>query len=645
MRQIREDGARALSSYDGLKKYLGEKKAEQVVKQTVQIAGHLPAGFAQSSSSLPDCIVKPRGGHVRKPLCDPEEKGVLLLKPGEVLDLSVLLGKMHIEGAPVVPGGEFTLAHLAGEAPDQELVTVAQASAGSGEARRAAVEKLDKLVDTSKADGQKESLAQRYLDAAESLCGVTGCFSSLYEFLAVSLDSYKTTAAAVRQVMKTDWCVMTEEEKEDMEAVLRRLKTRGHIGREDQRAPLTLVDIFEVHVGGLLSDSELTILMLCFYCGFRPSEVKKLAVDYQGETDVGIKVRWDRGDLIVNFVEASTKVNKYKSVRVKCMCKKLEQMNVHKRYCICALQGKMDQFSARQDAYEISKRDVMNELAHNIRQDERVERNAWSNIQGLTGESHPEFSDFQKAVKVIKNKEVWTMGKRWRLEPSKPGIHPVHFFATAQTACQGALVDPLLTLPQRDDCIAKFWSAQNNLSVEDAASCWGECLMDTQSLNPDVVGTTYEGRIGRWVQNDLPGLWRSNYRAQERVKAEKQALRKEAEEQRAKDAAANAATLAAAAAVWQKGRGGKRREPYGKGGKGAGGKKGKTQVCHPFLAGNCTWGGNCKFLHPTTRAQFSEDEFNVVCTEFPDKMRGIKYGQWLPLTTPAKEKDLEKKDD
>eukprot|EP00392_Amoebophrya_sp_AT5.2_P018406 g18939.t1 len=360
MRLIREDGARALASYDGLKQYLGEKKAEQVVKQTVQCAGHLPPGFVQSSSSLPDWIAKPRGGHVRKPLCDPEEKGVLLLKPDEVLDLSVLLGKMHIEGAPVVVGGEFTAAHLVGEVPGQQLVTVAQASAGSGgqilrnryksssssssssagsgslrvvdeaepevsvdsfvkcvnemrtrvkaegrnpkarkvmevvenpDARRAAVDKLDKLVDTSKADAQRDSLAQRYLDVADSLCGAVGCYSSLCEFLAVSLDSYKTTAAAVRQVMKTDLCVMADEEKEDMETVLRRLKTRGHIGREDQRTPLTLVDIFEVHLGGMLDDSELTILLLCFYCGFRPSEVKKLAVDYRGETDAGIKVR------------------------------------------------------------------------------------------------------------------------------------------------------------------------------------------------------------------------------------------------------------------------------------------------------------------------------------------------------------------
>eukprot|EP00392_Amoebophrya_sp_AT5.2_P017476 g17836.t1 len=332
---------------------------------------------------------------------------------------------MYIEGAPAVPGGEFTKEHLAGEVPGQQLVTVAQASAGPGgeilrnrykscnatsssstchgllrvvdeaepevsvdsfvkcvnemraqvktegrnaksrkvlevaedpNARRAAVNKLDKLVDTSKADAAKESLVQRYVDVASSLCGVVGCYSSLYEFLAVSLDSYKTTAAAVRQVMKTDLCVMSGEEKEDMEAVLRRLKTRGHIGREDQRTPLTLVDIFEVHLGGALKDSELTVLLLCFYCGFRPSEVKKLAVDYVGETDAGIKARWENGDLIVNFKEASTKVNQYKSVRVKCMCKKFEKLNVNKRYCICALESKMDQFSSSQDAYEISKR-------------------------------------------------------------------------------------------------------------------------------------------------------------------------------------------------------------------------------------------------------------------------------------------------
>eukprot|EP00392_Amoebophrya_sp_AT5.2_P007786 g7805.t1 len=365
--------------------------------------------------------------------------------------------------------------------------------------------------------------------------------------------------------MKTDLCVMSGEEKEDMEAVLRRLKT----------------------------------------------QVKKLAVDYVGETDVGIKARWEKGDLIVNFREASTKVNQYKSVRA-----------------------------------------VLGQLAQHIRQDERTERNAWSNVEGLTGESHPDFADFQKCVKVIKNKELWTLGKKWRAEPTKPGIMPVHMFATMQTPCQGVGVNPLLTLQQRDDFIAKFWSASNNMSPEDAVCTWGECFMDTQALNPDVVGTTYEGRVGRWVQNDLPALWRTNYRAQERIRTEKLSLRKEAEENRAKDLAAQQAAQAAATAAlaaasnWKgKQRGGKRNEPYGKG-KGLdfveavfSGKK--KNVCHPFLAGNCTWGANCKFLHPVNEAQFSKQEFDVVCTEFPDKMKGIRYGQWHSV----REKEVEKKDD
>eukprot|EP00392_Amoebophrya_sp_AT5.2_P017475 g17835.t1 len=276
---------------------------------------------------------------------------------------------------------------------------------------------------------------------------------------------------------------------------------------------------------------------------------------------------------------------------------------------------------------------VLGQLAQHIRQDERTERNAWSNLEGLTGESHPDFADFQKCAKVIKNKELWTLGKKWRAEPTKPGIMPVHMFATMQTNCQGVAVSPLLTLQQRDDCIAKFWSASNNMSSEDAVTTWGECFMDTQALSPDVVGTTYEGRVGRWVLNDLPGLWRTNYRAQERIRTEKLPLRKEAEENRAKDvvaaqAAQAAATAALAAASNWRG-GGKR-----------GGKK--KNVCHPFLAGNCTWGTNCKFLHPSNEAQFSKQEFDVVCAEFPDKMKGIRYGQWNTAGAVIKE---EKKDD
>eukprot|EP00392_Amoebophrya_sp_AT5.2_P018855 g19499.t1 len=292
---------------------------------------------------------------------------------------------------------------------------------------------------------------------------------------------------------------------------------------------------------------------------------------------------------------------------------------------------------------------VLGELAQHLNAGERTERTAWSNITGLTGDSHPDFTDFQRCVKVVKSRELWTMGKKWRSEPTKPGVLPVHLFATMQTNCQGAAVNPLLTLQQRDDCIAKFWSAQNCLSPEDAVSTWGECFMDTQALSADVAGTTYEGRVRRWVEDDLPALWRTNYRAQERIRTEKLQLRKEAEENRAKDAAAAAANLAAVQAAasasnWRGGgkqRGGKnqRDQPYGKG---KGGKK--KQVCHPFLQGNCTWGDRCKFLHPITEAQFSKTEFDLVCTEFPDKVRGLKFGQWLPLTTPMKEKELEKAD-
>eukprot|EP00392_Amoebophrya_sp_AT5.2_P018407 g18940.t1 len=281
-------------------------------------------------------------------------------------------------------------------------------------------------------------------------------------------------------------------------------------------------------------------------------------------------------------MEASTKVNKYKSVRVRCMRKKFEKLNVNKRYCVCALESKMDQFSARQDAYEISKR-VLKNVRDIGGHSYRIGCAIWLYLAMVDPLRHPEFTDFQRCVKVIKSQEV---GKKWRAEPSKPGIMPVHMFATMQSPCQGVGVSPLLTLQQRDDCIAKFWSAQNNMSAEDAVSTWGECFMDTQALNPDVAGTTYGGRFRRWVENDLPGLWRTNYRAPERG-------------------------------------------------------KGKKNVCRPFLQGSCTHGANCKFMHPTSEAQFSKADFEIVCTEFPDKMRGIQYGRWH--TTPKQE--VEKKDD
>lgn len=92
------DAAKAASSCGGLVELMGEQKADSVVKTTLQRGGHLSSELLQNSTSLPACLTRARGEHVREPLCCPEEKGVLLLSPAEAMDISILLKKMQIEG-------------------------------------------------------------------------------------------------------------------------------------------------------------------------------------------------------------------------------------------------------------------------------------------------------------------------------------------------------------------------------------------------------------------------------------------------------------------------------------------------------------------------------------------------------------------
>ena len=95
---VAADAARTAASYEGLVELAGQKKAEAAVKKTLQQTGQLPPGFVENSASLPHCFKANRGDHVRMPRCDREERGHLLLKPDEALDLAVLFTKMHTEG-------------------------------------------------------------------------------------------------------------------------------------------------------------------------------------------------------------------------------------------------------------------------------------------------------------------------------------------------------------------------------------------------------------------------------------------------------------------------------------------------------------------------------------------------------------------
>lgn len=229
-------------------------------------------------------------------------------------------------------------------------------TAADPQARREAVEKLDEMNDTRKRDEAKASMIDRYTEVASLWEMPLGTFDSLYEFLACSLDNFKTTSSCVREVMKSPVSKLSTAEAEELEKVMKRLKNRGHTSRETNSAPVTLMDIIAANEAGLLSMSELVPLLLCFYCGLRPKEVCKIACDYKSNIDSAITVSWDKKDLILNFSKTTVKSNLYKCVRARCVCAELIQEGISNMYCICSCKNKMRLFTCETDVYKISVR-------------------------------------------------------------------------------------------------------------------------------------------------------------------------------------------------------------------------------------------------------------------------------------------------
>eukprot|EP00392_Amoebophrya_sp_AT5.2_P016720 g17016.t1 len=586
-----------------------------------------------------------KGDHVRTPRCDKEEKGVLLLRPEEALDLAVLFKKMHIEGDPYEGESDLTtvvktstkgssgtelikerrfelvvdkktsqqvsvmrprgLLRMEQEAvPDitvssftrtikrmrevessgkqtSKKLKAVQETAADPEKRADAVAKLDIMVSTEKREAAVSAMLDRYLETADCFDAPLGTYDSVYQFLACSLTEFKTTASCVREILKSDLCVMDEEEKELMSKQLTMLKSRGHVEREQSVWPLTLVDIFEVQLAGKISDSELVMLLLCFYCALRPSECKKMAKDYEGPVDERLGHRWDDRDLILDFEKTTIKVNKYKSIRVRCICAAL----------LNALQEEMG------------------------RGDETL-RTAWNQMTGLYGQNHPSFDTYKTIAKKLKNGEAWCIAREWAdsspLEKKLPSIEPVHVFAVMATRIRGDAHNPLITVGIRDDLISKFMSAQNGLSKGDAFVVSGEALMDLQACNADVPGTSYEGRVRRWFENELENRWRESLRRQERIVREREQAKQQREQEEREMRERLAREFADRGGKGRGKKGGKNRndqiQPYG--GKG----RIRKSPRHHYLGGNCTFGARCKLFHPQAESDLSRADYDVICT-------------------------------
>eukprot|EP00392_Amoebophrya_sp_AT5.2_P018853 g19497.t1 len=374
--RIAAQGRENMSCFDNLSATVGRKRANEICRDVVGAHGALPVGFLEKSVELPD-VVKKRLQHVREPMPDEKERGVVWLSPDDYMDIAVKLRgwQMHTqvnsegkgEGLVVVHAGyeetvrddipleyfrkevesfraEETVARrerdgTAGSSRVSKKMKCALEIASSGAALQEAVGNLDAMVDMAANDKKKATLVSRYEQIAQELPHGRGTFDSVRAFLAVQVAAgYKTTQSAINEVLKA--VNLSEEEEESIRAQVATLKRRGHIERSEQRTPITLAHIIAAWEAKKLSQAERRVLLLGFYACLRAGELPKMGRDYRGVGNDGpIKTRWEGGDLILDFTKTRTKVNSYSCIRVRCCCRQLVERGASTLWCVCSLKG------------------------------------------------------------------------------------------------------------------------------------------------------------------------------------------------------------------------------------------------------------------------------------------------------------------
>eukprot|EP00392_Amoebophrya_sp_AT5.2_P018500 g19057.t1 len=317
------------------------------------------------------------------------------------------------------------------------------------------------MTDTSKRDAAKESLVQRYKAVAGNWALPLGSCESLYEFLAASLDNFKTAPSCVKEVMGTPLCVMCEEEKEQMRKTL-------------------------------------------------------------------------------------TRSNLYKSIRARCVCAELRANNISRKYCICFCKDKLGLLSCQHDAYAIACR-------------------VFKHVEKI---GHPSFEDYKKSVKVIKNKELWIIGRDMADNPATRRGDPSRLVITLATTIATVGAEPLITRAQWDDWLSKLITAKMELGAECACQLMGEVLRDLQAVNVEVAATTYRQRLATWMTVEFEDKWKTCERRAQAIYREKEQLKK----------------------------------------------------------GSCRF-QNCRLWHPASATEFSEEQFNAVCRDHPH-LHSLSYGTW-----------------
>eukprot|EP00392_Amoebophrya_sp_AT5.2_P002544 g2549.t1 len=195
---------------------------------------------------------------------------------------------------------------------------------------------------------------------------------------------------------------------------------------------------------------------------------------------------------------------------------------------------------------------LVQQIAAEVNRDEDVLRTQWAQIAGvsdecivsdnnnsnertltceeflhlLTFQGHPSYDAYKKAVKVLKDKELWIVGKEMSEEPKKPRVLPAHLVIAMNTTVASLGAGPLITRQQRDDWLSRVMTAKMSYGEEPANVIFGEVIRDVQDVNAETPGTTFIGRFARWMDTEFENKWRTVDRRQKAIEKERKEMAK-----------------------------------------------------------------------------------------------------------------------
>ncbi|CAD7966023.1 unnamed protein product [Amoebophrya sp. A120] len=203
---------------------------------------------------------------------------------------------------------------------------------------QAAREKMAQFTCTKTRRANADSVLSRYMKMAQESPWPVGTVNSFLDCIAVSMEAdYNTVTRSITAAMADPKiCRVTDGERKCVEDTLRMLQRRGHVDVPAQKVPLTAVHALDAYHRGLVTRSDLAVLLLTFFGGLRKSEVPRLDLEAT-QTKGTIWMTWeDSGDLKLHFRHSWTKSGSlYQVSRVRCICKELPAHGLPGYSCIC----------------------------------------------------------------------------------------------------------------------------------------------------------------------------------------------------------------------------------------------------------------------------------------------------------------------